>query len=139
MIKPSQRIMVTGKKKGFSLIEVLMTLAISIFILLGTAEALLHCLSVKRRVEIREKVRQLISTEIETLRSYDFTSSNLKEGTSIFSVQDKISSREYRLIKTIQDKAPGLKSIKITAFPHDRPTLRTEVIFYISQDLGFQP
>lgn len=127
-----------GKKKnGFSFIEVLIGFSISLFILLGTAEALLHGLSVKRRVDLREKVKQLITTEIETLRTSDFQAAEMQEGTSTAFIEDKISGRRYKLIKTIQLRAPGLKSIKLIAFPQDSPALKTEIIFYISQDLGF--
>jgi len=125
------------RKKGFSLIEVLLAMAISLFIILGAICALLQSLNVKNRVELRDQLYQVISAQIEGIRHEPSSLSNLKEGKTTELIVKETGGQKIWLSQEVKNLDLGLKEIKISAYPQSKPALKTNIIFYFSQDLGF--
>lgn len=125
------------KKNGFSLIETLLALTISFFIILGAIYSLFQSLNVKHHVELRDQILQVINNEIEELRHEPQSSLSLEEGESIKLIEEETFGQKILLIKEVKNLEYGLKEIKISAYPQRKPALKTNIIIYFSQDLGF--
>jgi len=125
------------KKKGIGLIEILVSLAVSLVLLTGIAELLVLSLRVKMRAEEHIKIADLAASKLEELKTYGFESEELAEGTSLEKIKDKQSQEYYCRETEIADLGTDFKKIEVSIYPETKPQRKTLVVLFISRDLGF--
>ncbi len=125
------------KKTGFSLIEILVSLAVSLVLLTGIAELLVLSLRAKLRAEEHIKIAGLAASKLEELKTYGFESGKLAKGTSIEKIKDEQSQQFYCRETEIADLGTDFKKIEVSIYPETKPQRKTLVVLLISRDLGF--
>ncbi len=66
------------KKRGFTLVEVLVSFALVFILITGTAQLTIHSLLVKRRADCNLRTAELASSKLEYLKSLPYESDELK-------------------------------------------------------------
>lgn len=124
------------KAKGFSLVEVLISFALLIFLLIGTAHLTLHALLIKKKAEENLKIAKLIALKLESLKAKSFEDQALKEGTYEETVESN-GKEKFRLVWAIEDIHPRLKRVRMEIYPEIQPQRKSQLVFILSRDLGF--
>ena len=122
---------------GFSLIELLLASSLSIFLLLGSAQLLIHTHQTRSRANHHLNSLKLVSARLEALRSCSHDSLELAEGKSTININDESSHQSYQLDWTIKEVSPDIKSVLMECSVLAHPEQKTRVILYISRTLGF--
>ena len=122
---------------GFTLVEVLVSLALVFILITGTAQLTIHSLLVKRKADCNLKTAELASSKLEYLKSLPYESDELKEGFQMESVRGEglleIFWREWR----IQDISSSMKKVEIEIFSENYPQKKLRMVLFLSRDLGF--
>ncbi|MCP2520050.1 prepilin-type N-terminal cleavage/methylation domain-containing protein [Candidatus Aminicenantes bacterium AC-335-K20] len=125
------------KEKGFSLIEVLISLFIFIFILISLLSLTTTCLFIKRNSEINFLSSKITAEKLEYLKSMPFENVALKPGIYreelVLKSHKKIYIRKWK----ISNLSSNLKRIEIQVWEKNHPERKVEFLLYISKDLGF--
>lgn len=125
--------------RGFSLIEILLAMAISLVLITGTAELIVYSGGAKKKADMTAGLMHTLSTRLEKLKSLPFDSEGLQPGTYSENVEDGLSRERFRQEWAIAEIAEGTKTISIRAGSIDHPRTRAFLVLYISRDLGFRP
>ncbi len=123
---------------GFSLIEVLISMAITFFLLTGTAEMLCYSLLLKQKGDLHQIAADIISRKIEILKSLEPEHDWLSPGLHQETVKDENSGRLFFLIWEVSGGSAGLKKIQLTLYlepGRNQPVIRAT--FFRSETLGF--
>ncbi|MCX6560740.1 MAG: prepilin-type N-terminal cleavage/methylation domain-containing protein [Candidatus Aminicenantes bacterium] len=129
-----------GAKPGFSLIEVIVTMSLACFLMIGTAEMLVLALRVQGRARAGMEMTDLVRARLEELRAETTASS---EGMGLPFVDGSASAagrgnRQYLISWTVDASArfPRLIEVRISpAGSSDRVALR--IPLFVSPELGF--
>ncbi|MFO7980558.1 MAG: prepilin-type N-terminal cleavage/methylation domain-containing protein [Candidatus Aminicenantes bacterium] len=124
------------KQKGFTLIEVMISLSIFAVLILGTSQLMIHSLIVQDRCQNRLVSLELAANKIETLKSLSFDHSELKKES-----QEEIiktgTKKEFLLKTSIQDISPGIKRIIVSCSAANKNEKEITFAVYISREIGF--
>jgi prepilin-type N-terminal cleavage/methylation domain-containing protein len=124
------------KNKGFSLIEILLSMAIISCVITGTAELIIHSLYGKKKAEVNLKISALLTSKIESLRCRPFESPDLQSASFFEEVYEKDIGETFRIEWKIEDISPGLKRIILEIIPKSIPQKKAVVAIFLSRDLG---
>lgn len=125
------------EKKGFSLLELIISMAIIFFFLVGLAQALLYAMDIKSRYHDHMKIMEEITKKCEYFKSLPFESSELNIGTQSEVIPDNQSQRSYVVSCQIWKISPCLKAVKIACHPENKIKPSSSVTIYLSKRLGF--
>jgi len=125
-----------GNKRGFSLIEILISFALTVTLVFGMIQLTLHALFVKKRSERRLVSAELSAAKLEQLKSLPFdrleTHQDFEEDVDIRNPRE-IFHREWRILP-VED---GIKKIEINCYSLSHVPTRTKMVLYVSEELGF--
>jgi len=126
-------------ERGFSFIELLVCLAITIVFIAGTAEMISLSLFLKRKADIHAEFIRSLSEKLENLKAAPFTHPDLDAGDHRESFKPEGSTGTVIREWLVTDLPGGIKrvEIKISALCAGRPEARAQLL--ISQRLGFGP
>jgi len=124
-------------KRGFSLIEVLLTTALVSFLLAGMAELVLSAVRAKSTTDGHFRRTQVLTAKLEGLKAVPFESPSLQAGAyeeEIAAVPpDPAALAEWR----IEDSGPQAKKVDLRITLRDRPERSLRAVLLISKFLGF--
>jgi len=124
-------------QSGFSLIEVLVSLALVSFLILGTAHMLTTALQIRLRCDRMSKSSEAAAAFLSKVKSRPFESPTMAEGSGEERFHNPKDPVSYILRWSITDISDRMKQVEVTCFAEDLPQKRTHLILYISRDLGF--
>jgi prepilin-type N-terminal cleavage/methylation domain-containing protein len=127
------------ERPGFSLIEVLVAMAVALLLVVGTAEIIALSLAAKRSGDIAAGLVQVVSAKLEQLKSEFFDGSDLEPGGRTENVSDEAGRRVFVLSWEIEDAGGGMKRVRIRAHPRGRPGSVVALTHFLSRALGFVP
>lgn len=130
----------TQRLSGFSLIEILIAMSITFFLLVGLAEMLCYSLWLKQKAEFHRTATDIISEKIETFKSLGPEDQALLPGNYREIIKDKNSDRMFLLEWEISEENNNLKKILLKLYPgtgkeSTRPP--TTAAFFLSESLQF--
>jgi prepilin-type N-terminal cleavage/methylation domain-containing protein len=127
------------KKRGFSLIEVLVAMTLALLLIVGTAEILTCSLYAKRKGDLTAALTQALTDRLESLRSLTFDAAALAPGphteTARVSPGDRSVVEEWE----VADDGTGMKLVRLSVRSTGRPGPGQSAVLFISRDLGFRP
>lgn len=127
---------INRKTQGFSLIELLISMTLMTFLIMGTAQLICHSLLVKCKSDCSMRAAELACAKLEQLRSLIFTSPG----------QEELQSEIFRDVKLNQtfirewnsfDISPDMKKIEMSCFAQNHPRKKMRVILILTRELGF--
>lgn len=127
------------KASGFSLIEVLVALAVAMLLVSGTAELIALSLAAVRSGDTASELAQVLAAKLEHLKSCPFDGDDLRPGNYEESVPGGASRHVFEVSWTIEAAGDGLKLVRILAYPKGRPQSGASIALYLCRDLGFAP
>ncbi len=132
---------IAEKAAGFSLLEVLVAMALTLGLIVATAEMIAFALWAKHKGDTASAVASVIAARIETLKGLPFEAAELAPGDHAGVATDGPSRRSFSVDWTVEEAGAGgaLKRVQVTAAPVDRPAARARITVFISRDLGFAP
>lgn len=125
------------KRKGFTLIEILISFTIVVILVMGAAQLTIHSLFVKRRSDMTVRSAELASSKLEYLKALPFESQELAEGFSVDQIQEEPGSENYQRKWQIHDISSHLKRIEIECSSESCPQKGVRVVLFYSRELGF--
>jgi len=125
------------KKRGFTLVEALVSFALLFILITGTAQLTIHSLLVKRRADCNLKTAELASSKLEYLKSLPYESDELKEGFQMESFKGEGLLETFWREWRIQDISSNMKRVEIEIFSENYPQKKLKMVLFLSRDLGF--
>jgi prepilin-type N-terminal cleavage/methylation domain-containing protein len=124
---------------GFSLIEVLVAMALTMMLVIGAAELTAWAIRAKRTGDIAAALTQAIVDRLESLKSLPFDDAGLAagayEGTVRVELGHALVSEEWE----ITDDGEGSKMIRLKARRAGKSGPGASAVLFISRELGFGP
>ncbi len=126
----------TRKSGGFSFIEVLLAMALISFLLAGTAELVIHSISLYKKADDNLRMAGLVLSKLESLKSLPYESVDL-QAASYHEVLAGPFPEVYLGEWTIEDVSPNAKRIELIIYPENHPEKTVRISSFISKELGF--
>jgi prepilin-type N-terminal cleavage/methylation domain-containing protein len=125
------------KKKGFSLIELLISMSLIFFLLTGMAQLIILSCATKKKAEFHLTAASLACSKLEHLKSLPFESPELEQGCHAESVKDSLSAevllREWRVL----DLAEDMKKIVLKVSSPNNRKKEAAFVLLINRKLEF--
>ncbi len=125
------------KKKGFSLIELLISSSLILFLITGTAQLLGLSLAAKRNAEFHFRAARLASSRLESLKSHPYEGADLKAGVHEEVLVDPSSGEQYRLAWGVEDLDENFKKVILEFYSPIRPGRRAVFCLLVCRELEF--
>ena len=126
-----------GARSGFGLIELLLAMAMIMLLFLGAAHMLLFSIQTGVRCRDGAAALEIAVSRMESLKAEPFDSPLLNPGESSEEIDGPREPARFDLRLSIEDRADGLKLIKIRCEPINHPRKAADLAVYKSRDLGF--
>jgi hypothetical protein len=126
-------------RRGSSLIEVLVAMALALLLVVGAAEMLTLALRAKRRGDVLAALTRAVVDRFESLRSLPFEDAALSPGDHTETVRVEPGACLIAEAWEIADDGDGLKLVRLRAREAGRTGPETSAVLFISRDLGFSP
>jgi len=126
-------------ERGFSLIEVLVAMALALLLLVGTAELITLSFWAERKGDTTAALTQALTTRVEGLKSLAFSPGGLVAGEYSEAVLDEAGRGLYLHQWTVEEAGARMAKVRVRVSPAGRPGAAASVILWISRDLGFAP
>ncbi len=123
--------------KGLTLIELLISFAIVVILVMGAAQMTIHSLLVKRRSDLSVASAEMASSKLEYLKGLPFESAELGVGFTIERLQDDRGNEYFQRRWQIHDVSPHLKRIEMECYAESCPKKGMRVVLFSSRELGF--
>jgi len=127
------------KRNGFSLVEVLVAMALALGLVVGTAEVLTFSLWAKRKGDVTAGLTHALTDRLERLKSLPFDDAALAPGEHAESLSDGPGGSRFSLEWEIAEAEDGMKKVRLGVRLFGRPGPETVAVLFISRDLGFRP
>jgi prepilin-type N-terminal cleavage/methylation domain-containing protein len=125
------------RKKGFSLIELLVSTALIFFLLTGTAQLIILSCGAKKKAEFHFMAASSAGTKLEYLKSLPFDSPELEQGRHQEPFQGTHSEEVFWREWKVEDVAENLKKVTLKILsPANRQKTATFILL-ISRELEF--
>ena len=125
------------RRKGFSLIETLISLGLSVYFITATGQLLVQGLRLKQRSESDLRTAELASAHLEHLRSLPFDDPELTAGEYEDWVEDRDPERRYRRCWSIEDATDEAKNVEVEISAEDIRVRPARLRLILRRDLGF--
>ena len=125
------------RKQGFSLLEFLISFTLLTFVIIATAQVIIHSFFAKKQAEINSKIADLACLKLEYFKSLPYESKELSKGQKSEYIKDDASLQIYKRSWKIRDISSSLKSIEIEVFSQTEPQKKTRLALFICRELGF--
>lgn len=125
------------RKQGFSLLEFLISFTLLTFVIIATAQVLIHSLFAKRQAEINSKIAELAALKLEYFKSLPYEGEELSEGRKSESLKSGAPLQTYTISWKIQDISSNLKKAEIEVSSQTEPQKKVRLVLFISRELGF--
>ena len=126
-------------ERGFSFIELLVSMAITISLIAGTAEMISLSLFLKRKADIHTEFIRCLSEKLESLKAAPFTHPDLDAGEHQESFKPAESTGTVIREWQVTDLPGGVKRIEIKVSVRGAGRPEARALLLISQKLGFTP
>jgi len=123
--------------RGFTLIEVLVSLTLVAILVAGAAELISLSLLLKRKADAHAATARLIAEKLEGLRALPFDDDGLRAGANMETVAAAAGEGAYVREWVIDDLSTDTKRIGIHVKSDGRTIARA--VLLVSRDLGFAP
>jgi prepilin-type N-terminal cleavage/methylation domain-containing protein len=127
------------KRRGFSLIEVLVAMALALLLVVGTAELLTLSLRAKRKGDITAALTHALTARLETLKSRPFEDVTLSPGEHAEIVRGEPGGHLIEEEWEVTDDRDRMKRVGLRVRYAGRSGPETAAVLFISRDLGFRP
>ena len=127
----------TMEERGFTLIEVLIALAIMAVLIAGAAELITLSLMLKRKADAHAAAARLVAEKLEGLRVLPFADERLRAGTGTEVVAGMAGEGTFVREWVIDDVPGDAKRIGVHILKDGRTIGRA--VLLISRGLGFAP
>lgn len=127
------------KRRGFSLIEVLVAMALALLLVVGTAELLTLSLGAKRKGDITAALTHALTARLETLKSRPFEDAALSPGEHAEIARGEPGGGLIAEEWEVTDDGDRMKRVGLRIRYAGRPGPETTAVLFISRDLGFRP
>jgi len=127
------------KRYGFSLIEVLVAMALALLLVVGTAELLTLSLRAKRKGDITAALTHALTDRLETLKSRPFEDVALSPGEHAEIVRGEPGGYLIEEEWEVTDDGDRMKRVGLRVRYAGRSGPETAAVLFISRDLGFRP
>jgi len=125
------------KKTGFSLIELLISSSLILFLITGTAQLLGLSLTAKRNADFHFLAARLASSRLEQLKSLPHDSEVLKAGVHEEVISDPSSPEVFRIAWRVEDKDENSKKVVLEFFSQNKPKRKAVFCLLLSRELEF--
>ncbi len=125
------------RQKGFGLIETLICLALSAFLITGTAQILLQGLRLRQRSEAVLETARQASELLESLRALPFDDPALEAGDHADSVTDPGTKLTFERRWSIEDIDAAVKDATVTIRCESKRARDVRLRIRIESRLGF--
>jgi len=125
------------KKKGFSLIELLISSSLLLFLITGTAQLLGLSLTAKGNAEFHFRAARLASSRLEHLKSHPYDGPDLKAGVHEELIIDPTSPERYRIAWHIEDLDENLKRVVLEFSSPIKPRRKAVFCLLVCRELEF--
>jgi prepilin-type N-terminal cleavage/methylation domain-containing protein len=126
-------------RRGFSLIEVLVAMALALLLVVGTAELLTLSLRAKRKGDITAALTHALTDRLETLKSRPFEDVALSPGEHAEIVRGEPGGYLIEEEWEVTDDGDRMKRVGLRVRYAGRSGPETAAVLFISRDLGFRP
>jgi prepilin-type N-terminal cleavage/methylation domain-containing protein len=133
--KGEQRI--NMKQRGFSLLEVLLAMALVSFLLAGTGELVLRSIQCKKKADGRLSMTGLLSSRLEIMKALPFESADFAAGSYSAETDGETQEVAARAEWQIEDISPNIKKIKYRIFIEGKQNRAVQAFLLVSRHLGF--
>jgi prepilin-type N-terminal cleavage/methylation domain-containing protein len=123
--------------RGFSLIEVLMAMAFTSFLLTGMAELVLRSVQAKKATDENLRRTARLSAKLENFKALPFEAEDLRAGEYQAEVKDPSDGTAERLEWQIEDRGFNAKRIDLRISLEHRPDRILQAVLLVSGFLGF--
>jgi prepilin-type N-terminal cleavage/methylation domain-containing protein len=123
-------------RRGFTLIEVLLAMAIVSFVLFGTAELLVRAQQLSREADARIGMTDLLVATLEGLKSRSFDGPDLDAG-DVRASLEPAGQKTVILERRIEAVSADLKRIELVLYAEDARQRGLRAVLYVSRFLGF--
>jgi prepilin-type N-terminal cleavage/methylation domain-containing protein len=124
-------------KRGFTLLELLISFAIIAILLLGAAQLTLHSLHVKRTCDCSLESAELASDKLEYLKSLPFDSPELMENSNVERIESHRRNDVFQRKWTIFDVSSNMKKIEVECYSESCVHRKGRIVLFCSRELGF--
>jgi prepilin-type N-terminal cleavage/methylation domain-containing protein len=125
------------KKKGFSLIELLISSSLILFLIVGAAQLLGLSLAAKRNADFLFRAARLASSRLESLKSLPHDSPDLRAGAHEEVVIDPSSPETFRIAWRVEDIDQSLKKVVLDFFSPIKPRKTAVFCLLLCRELEF--
>ena len=124
-------------KRGFTLVEFLVSFTLVTLLLTGTVQLTIHSLLVRRNAELNFKIAEHASVLCEHFKSLPYESEELKEGLIAETITEQDSSETFIRKWKIEEISPRLKKIELEVTSEKFSQKKIRLVLYVSRELGF--
>lgn len=124
-------------RRGFTLIETLVSLAMAAFLISGTAGLMIRAARLKIKSDILTASAGLVRDRLARLRSLSFDDPDLEEGGHGEVAADRATGRVFRVTWQVEDASGGRKAVRLRAEPERSPERAVEARVLLDASLGF--
>jgi prepilin-type N-terminal cleavage/methylation domain-containing protein len=125
------------KKDGFSLIELLISSSLILFLIGGAAQLLALSAAAKRSAEFHFQAARLASSRLEQLKTHPCEGPDLEAGVHEELVVDPYSKEPFRLGWSVEDLDENLKKVVLELAAEAKPRRKAVFCLLISRELEF--
>jgi Tfp pilus assembly protein PilV len=122
--------------KGFSLIDLLVAMTITSFLIVGMAQLMCHAIQVKRKTDCSVRAAELASQKIEQLRN-TVLSGEAAESSLAEKLEDYRVNHTFLREWSIHEVSMAAKRIKLDCYAINHLRKSTKIILTLSTELGF--
>ncbi|MBN2198341.1 MAG: type II secretion system protein [Candidatus Aminicenantes bacterium] len=123
--------------RGFSLIETLISLAVAVFLIAGTAGLMLRAAHLKKRSDMLTAAAGLVRDRLALLRAQAYEGPDLEEGGHETVVTERSTRRAFRLTWTVEPLGEALKCVRLRVRPDLSDGQGVEARLLVSRGLEF--
>jgi len=127
------------KGPGFSLIEVLVAMSLTLLLLVGTAELITLSTLAGRKGDTTAALTEALAARAEGLKSLAHGADGLPPGARSETVLDKAGRGLILHEWTVEEAGAKMSRVRIRVSLVGRPVAAASLTLWISKDLGFAP
>jgi type II secretory pathway pseudopilin PulG len=125
------------KRPGFTLIETLITLGLSLFFIAGTGELLLRSIQLRQRSDGELVAVRTAASSLECLRALDFDDPGLAAGERQDWLQDGATALRFQRRIKVEDLTSDTKLVEVEIASDNNRVRAVCLMLLLRRELGF--